>query len=162
MEPVDFKFTGGHIFLPGSRAIRRAPGRFLKAIWWKTSSGVNEPRAGWEPWVVPLPSHHRDFYIFRRGSLPEPSFATGILGAGTIQIIPFWDSHKNLRCFQPFQFSKIENRFRSTLFCLFSEGFHMTILQVFFSFFFFSDRGSSFELKFLLNVVDLNVDFHQL
>ena len=38
----------------------------------------------------------------------------------------------------------------------------MTILQVFFSFFFFSDRGSSFELKFLLNVVDLNVDFHQL
>ena len=37
----------------------------------------------------------------------------------------------------------------------------MTILQGIF-FFFFSDRGSSFELKFLLNVVDLNVDFHQL
>ena len=41
--------------------------------------------------VVPLPSnsHHRDFYIFRRGSLPKPSFATGILGGGTIQIVPF-------------------------------------------------------------------------
>ena len=34
----------------------------------------------------------------------------------------------------------------------------MTILQGIF----FSDRGSSIELKFLLNVVDLNVDFHQL
>ncbi len=42
-------------------------------------------------WVVPLPknSHHQDYYIFSRGSQPKPSFATGILGGGTTQIIQY-------------------------------------------------------------------------
>ena len=40
-------------------------------------------------WVVPLPSnsHHQDYYVFSRGSQPKPSFATGILGGGTTQVI---------------------------------------------------------------------------
>ena len=41
------------------------------------------------PWVVPLPSksHHQNYYISSRGSQPNPSFATGILGGRTTKIM---------------------------------------------------------------------------
>ncbi len=40
-------------------------------------------------WVVPPPSNsdHQDYYVFSRGSQAKPSFATGILGEGTTQVI---------------------------------------------------------------------------
>ena len=48
--------------------------------------------ASWNNYILGCPpsqdaSHHQDYCIFSRGSRTKPSFATGILGGGTTQII---------------------------------------------------------------------------
>ena len=41
--------------------------------------------------------HHQDYYIFSRGSQPKPSFATGILGGGTTQLISIFIPSDNYK-----------------------------------------------------------------
>ena len=64
--------------------------------WWYTSkiSTVPTKICIWKtviPWVVPLPRMPvttRIITFLGSGSQPKPSFATGILGGGTTQVIP--------------------------------------------------------------------------